>query len=175
MYADSQVIFFGSINCDYKHKQAGKVKNHKLHRVKNKSIKWQFTIRLVWIFILIYFAQLSGSIFGRNSKLPRTTDLLSLQARVIDCFELPAVDILRRGRRNHYSEARELFCYLAARELGFSGAKVGAMIGMGKSSVSRAVRRGEELFALRPVLREWWKSIKQLRPPKFTLLYDSCL
>jgi REP element-mobilizing transposase RayT len=96
-----------------------------------------------------------------GGKLSLTTDLNSLQTRVIKYFELPSGDILRRGRRNHYSEARELFCYLAVRELGFSGVKVGEMIGMGISSVSRSVRRGEELFALSPVLREWW--IMQLK------------
>jgi hypothetical protein len=96
-----------------------------------------------------------------GGKLSLTIDLNSLQTRVIKYFELPSGDILRRGRRNHYSEARELFCYLAVRELGFSGVKVGEMIGMGISSVSRSVRRGEELFALRPVLREWW--IMQLK------------
>jgi hypothetical protein len=51
-------------------------------------------------------------------------------------MKLPTADILRRGRRNQYSEARELFCYLAVTELGYSGGKVGAMIGMGSSSVT---------------------------------------
>ncbi len=91
-----------------------------------------------------------------GGKMPRTMDLISLQARLSDYFKLPATDILRRGRLNQYSEARELFCYLSVTELGYSGAKVGAMIGIGTSSVSRAVRRGEELFLSRPELKEWW-------------------
>jgi putative transposase len=91
-----------------------------------------------------------------GGKLSRTMNLNSLQARVSDYFKLPEATILRRGRRNQYSEARELFCYLAVRELGYSGAKVGAMIGMGTPSVSRALRRGEELVASRPMLMEWW-------------------
>ena len=92
-----------------------------------------------------------------GGKLSRTMDLSSLQARVNDYFKLPVVAILRRGRRNQYSEARELFCYLAVSDLGYSCAKVGGMIGMGSSSVSRAVRRGGELVASRPELEEWWK------------------
>ena len=88
-------------------------------------------------------------------------DLDSLQARVSDYFKLPAAAILRRGRRNQYSEAYELFCYLVVRDLGYSGAKVGAMIGMGTPSVSRTVRRGEELVASRHELKEWW--IMQLK------------
>ena len=89
-------------------------------------------------------------------KLSRTMDLNSLHERVSNYFELPKSDILRRGRQNQYSEARELFCYLAVRELGYSGVKVGAMIGMGPASVSRAVRRGEELVASQPMMKEWW-------------------
>jgi hypothetical protein len=91
-----------------------------------------------------------------DGKLSRTMDMNSLQARVSNYFKLPSAAILRRGRRNQYSEARELFCYLAVRELGYSGSKVGAMIGMGTPSVSRALRRGEELVASRPELKEWW-------------------
>ncbi|MDD2737087.1 MAG: transposase [Desulfuromonadaceae bacterium] len=89
-------------------------------------------------------------------KLPRIFDLIALQASISEYFKLPAEAILRRGRRNQYSEVRELFCYLAVRELSYSGAKVGAMIGMGTSSVSRAIRRGEELISSRPELKEWW-------------------
>ena len=94
-------------------------------------------------------------------KLSHTIDLNSLQASVSDYFKIPAADILRRGRRNQYSEARELFCYLAVRELGYSGAKVGIMLGMGTASVSRAARRGEKLVESRPVMKEWW--VKQLK------------
>ncbi|MDO9307765.1 MAG: transposase [Deltaproteobacteria bacterium] len=94
-------------------------------------------------------------------KLSHRIDLNSLQASVSDYFKLPAADILRRGRRNQYSEARELFCYLAVRELGYSGAKAGTMIGMGTASVSRAARRGENLVATRPEMKEWW--VKQLK------------
>jgi REP element-mobilizing transposase RayT len=92
-----------------------------------------------------------------GGKLSLTMDLSSLQARVYDYFKLPAAAILRRGRRNQYSEARELFCYLAVRDLGYSCAKVGGMICMGTPSVSRAVRRGGELVASRPELEDWWK------------------
>lgn len=94
-------------------------------------------------------------------KLPCTMNLNSLHANIIEYFKLPAATKLRRGRRNQYSEARELFCYLAVGELGCSGAKVGALIGMGTPSVSRAVRRGEELVASRPDLRKWW--LEQLK------------
>jgi len=57
-------------------------------------------------------------------------DLNSLQVSVSDYFKLPAAAVLRRGRRNQYAEARALFCYLAVRELGYSGTKVEALFGM---------------------------------------------
>ena len=91
-----------------------------------------------------------------GSKLLRGIELQKLQSIVSDYFQLPAAALLRRGRRNAYSEARELFCYLAIRELGYSGAKVGALLGMGSSSVSRASRRGEELFDSREGCKDWW-------------------
>jgi len=97
-----------------------------------------------------------------GGRLSRTMDLRSLQIMINEYNSLPEAAILRRGRRNKEAEARELFCYLAVRELGHSGAAVGAMLGIGTSSVSRATRRGEELIALRPELMAWWKlQIKQ--------------
>jgi hypothetical protein len=90
-------------------------------------------------------------------KLPRTMDLSSLHVSVSDCFKLPAAAVLRRGRRNQFSEARELFCYVAVRELGYSGTKVGALLGTGTPAVSRSVRRGEELITVRPELKDWFK------------------
>ena len=72
-------------------------------------------------------------------------DINSLQVSVSDYFKLPAAAVLRRGRRNRYSEVRELFCYLAVRDLVIPAQKSGALIGMGTPSVSRSVRRGEEL------------------------------
>lgn len=94
-------------------------------------------------------------------KLSHKMDLDTLQTKVCDFFKLPAGALQRRGRRNQYSESRELFCYLAVRELGYPGVFVGARLGMGSSSVSRASRRGEELLTSRPEFVQWWKRIKQ--------------
>lgn len=97
-----------------------------------------------------------------SGKLSCTIALSSLQVMISDYCSVPVTTMVRRGRRNRNSEARELFCYLAVRELGYSGAQVGTMLGMGSSSVSRATMRGEELFALREGCREWWlRMLKQ--------------
>lgn len=89
--------------------------------------------------------------------LPCPMDLDTLQERVAGFYKLSAGNLQRRGRRNHYSEARELFCYLAIRELHYSGAKIGVRLGIGVSSVSRAVQRGEVLVAARSEIENWWK------------------
>ncbi len=97
-----------------------------------------------------------------RGKLSHAVDLDSLQVMVCDLFTLPAGALQRRGRRNQYAAARELFCYLGVRELGYSGAQVGLPLSMGSSSVCRAVRRGEELVASRPEVAAWWTAkIKQ--------------
>ena len=83
-------------------------------------------------------------------------DLSGLRTLVCDYFSLPEAALSHRGRKNSNSEARELFCYLAVRELKHSGQRVGIAVGMGSSSVSRSVRRGEELFTSREEIREWW-------------------
>ena len=95
-------------------------------------------------------------------KRPSTMTLEVLLARVVDHFHLPLADTLRRGRRNAHAQARELFCFLAVRQLYYSGAIVGAMLNMGVPSVSRAVRRGEALVASWPEFGTWWEGqIKQ--------------
>jgi hypothetical protein len=93
-----------------------------------------------------------------RERLHHRIDLDALQIMIGDLFHLPAIDLQRRGRRNQYSEARELFCYLAVRELGFSGTVVGAKLGMGASSVSRAIWRAEKLYKARTEISGWWQS-----------------
>lgn len=93
-----------------------------------------------------------------GERLRHRIDLETLQRMVGDFFHLSAADLQRRGRQNQYSEARELFCYLAVRELGFPGTVVGVRLGVGVSSVSRAIGRGEKLVKTRIEILEWWQS-----------------
>jgi REP element-mobilizing transposase RayT len=79
--------------------------------------------------------------------LPSKVSLLELQETVSAFFAIKPEDILRRARLNSVSEARTVFCYLAIRKLGKSGAEIGRYLGMGSSAVSRAVRRGELILA----------------------------
>lgn len=90
----------------------------------------------------------------RQSNILNLDDLL---ARVAGFFALQKEELCRRGRRNRQADARELLCFLAVRELRYSGVKVAEKLKMGVPSVSRAVGRGERLVATRPEVRSWWE------------------
>ena len=94
-----------------------------------------------------------------SSRLPRRMELCRLQQEVSDYFGIPAESINQRGRQNKNSLARELFCYLATRELGYSGTETGSLLRMGSSSVTRAARRGEVLFAGAGEVGRWWLDV----------------
>jgi len=92
-----------------------------------------------------------------NSLPGATMALTALRPLVCDYFSQPEASLARRSRRNRNLEARELFFYLAVRELKDSGGRVGTAVGMGRSSsVSRAVRRGGKLLSSREECRAWW-------------------
>lgn len=107
-----------------------------------------------------FVESLRGEIrLGEN--LPCNMGLDDLEKRIAVLFNLRPGDIQRRGRQNESSLARALFCYFAVRGLHHSGTKVGMRLRMGVSSVSRAMRRGEELVASRPELVEWWEEVQK--------------
>ena len=85
--------------------------------------------------------------------------LADLQKGVADFFGLKPEAAVKRGRQNETSFARELFCYLAVTKLRYSGVEVGQMLGIAGSSVSRSVRRGEDLFLTRDDLQVWWSRL----------------
>jgi len=49
----------------------------------------------------------------------------------------------RESRDERVRKARDLFCFLAVRRLGYSGVEAGELLGLKRSAVSQAVRRGE--------------------------------
>jgi putative transposase len=87
--------------------------------------------------------------------------LLELQKAIGDLFELEPCGLGQRGRQNDLSSARALFCFLAVAKLRYSGVEVGRNLGISGSSVSRAVRRGEELYCSREDLQMWWAGLMQ--------------
>lgn len=94
-----------------------------------------------------------------QGKLSRTIDLGRLQQEISNYFGIPTKSLRERGRQSKISQARELFCYLGTRELGYNGAEIGSLLKMGSSSVSRAARRGEELMKEEVEISKWWLDI----------------
>jgi hypothetical protein len=78
--------------------------------------------------------------------LPPKLSLLEIQKAVCELFEVELGSILNRSRMSSASEARSLFCYIAVRLNVGKGTEVGRFLGMGPTGVSRAVRRGEQIF-----------------------------
>ncbi|BBO88952.1 hypothetical protein [Desulfosarcina ovata] len=51
------------------------------------------------------------------------------------------------GKHPHRVKARSVAAYLAVRRMGMDGTTVGKRMGVGQSTISRAVTRGEKLMA----------------------------
>jgi putative transposase len=94
---------------------------------------------------------------GRDNRM----SLDGLQEQIVALYDLTKEQLKRRGRENLVSDARALFSYLAVTELQITCVEVGQFLDVGSSSVSRAVRRGEELFLTKSPLQTWWKALKQ--------------
>ncbi|MEZ4599983.1 MAG: transposase [Syntrophotaleaceae bacterium] len=85
--------------------------------------------------------------------------LPELQKDIADYFDLEPVSLIQRGRQSDQSSARALFCFLSVVKLRYPGVKAGEVLGIGASSVSRAIQRGEELFRSREDLQVWWDGL----------------
>jgi DNA-binding transcriptional ArsR family regulator len=72
-------------------------------------------------------------------------DFAKLIERVSELFSLSRQEISNPGRQRQRVMARSVLCYWAIRELGMSGSELSQMLGVGQSSVSRALGRGEKL------------------------------
>ncbi|MBN1832114.1 MAG: transposase, partial [Deltaproteobacteria bacterium] len=72
-------------------------------------------------------------------------DLDAVERKVCDIFEIEKEDIYSGSREKVKSDARGLFCYWAARELGYGLTKLARLLHMTQPGVGYAVRRGEKL------------------------------
>jgi putative transposase len=56
-------------------------------------------------------------------------------------------ELVRRGSKSRsLAEARGMICYVAIRELGYSGIELGRELNLGSAGVSRALKRAESVF-----------------------------
>lgn len=91
-----------------------------------------------------------------KKELKDRKTLSALRMAIAGFFEVEPSRFNQRGRQNDLSAARALFCFLAMAMLRYPGAEVGEVLEIHGSSVSRAFRRGEDLFRSREDLQRWW-------------------
>jgi REP element-mobilizing transposase RayT len=72
-------------------------------------------------------------------------DVGRVVAKVARIFEIAPELIFKPSNQPLRAKARSLVCYWAVRELGVSGTKVGRLLSLSQSAVSRSVARGEKL------------------------------
>ncbi len=74
-------------------------------------------------------------------------DFDRLVERVSAVFDLPAREVLRRGKYARTVPARSVLCYWANRELGISAAALAGRLEIAQSTVSQSIVRGEKIVA----------------------------
>ena len=83
-----------------------------------------------------------------------------LQLAVVDRYSIQSIHFMRRARSGDVSKARIIFCHCAVRHFGHSGAEIARHMGIGASSVSRAVQKGELLVQADKGLCDWISGLK---------------
>ncbi|ABA89032.1 transposase of ISPca5, Y1_Tnp domain-containing [Syntrophotalea carbinolica DSM 2380] len=91
-----------------------------------------------------------------KGRLQDRKSLEELQRIIEDFFRVKPGGLGQRGRQDTISSARAVYCFLAVAKLRYSGVEVGKRLGICGSSVSRAARRGKELFQSKGDLQVLW-------------------
>ncbi len=81
-----------------------------------------------------------------REKMMSGMSLPELAGRVEAFFNLEKNSIKRRSNNQEMKVARDVYCYMAVRILRYSGTHAGEILGIGRSAVSHAVRRGERII-----------------------------
>ena len=72
-------------------------------------------------------------------------DLEVVERRVTDLFSLKAEDLYGNGRARRIVQARSVFCFWAARELGYSQKGLADRFSVTEPAITYAIRRGQRL------------------------------
>ncbi len=80
-------------------------------------------------------------------------DIPELIGKVCSRFAVDPAKLRLKTRAAGVAEVRSIVCYLAVRHLGESGVAVGRQLGLGRSGVSVAAARGEQMVKKDPALR----------------------
>ncbi len=99
-----------------------------------------------------FVESIRGEISEQESAGP-ALPLAELIKRVAPICNVDPDELFRRTRVAGVAEARSLVCFVAVREMGYSGADVARTLKMSRAGVTLAIARGGELLALDPALR----------------------
>jgi len=79
-------------------------------------------------------------------RIEAKVSLGHLADRTAAYFQMDRSVLLQPSKEKRRAEARSVFCYLGVRYLGYRGTEVGALLGLGRSAVCHAVKRGEAMI-----------------------------
>ncbi len=80
--------------------------------------------------------------------------LRDLIERISSILRIDSGLVLRPSKNRLFAEARGIICYVAIREMGYSGIEVGRELNLGASGVSRALTRAESIFRKSPQISQ---------------------
>jgi len=91
----------------------------------------------------------SGEKFEKRYEMKRLGyDLDRIEERVCEIFGIEKGAVFSRSRVKEKADARAVFCFWAARELGYGLRELGRKLGMTQPGVGYAVNRGERISKL---------------------------
>ncbi len=96
-------------------------------------------------FVMAVLADAEEKLERRYALKQSGVDLDALEKRVVDLFSLKAEELYGQGRARRIVQARSLFCFWAARELGFSQKALADRFSVTEPAITYAVRRGEQI------------------------------
>jgi putative transposase len=111
----------------------------------------------------IYDARILGSgdfvenlLLETEGKKPTVQiSLTDLAAHVAVVFELSPELLKQRIRTKNVSAARSLFCYIAVREIGYSGVKIAEFLGQSRAGICLSAVRGAAMLVANPKLKTY--------------------
>jgi hypothetical protein len=96
-------------------------------------------------FVLTILAQAGETLERRTALRQATIDLDTVAHRVCELLDMPAHDLSGKGRQKRLVEARSLYCFWAARELGVSQKDLALHFCLTEPAISYAVTRGQRI------------------------------
>ncbi len=96
-------------------------------------------------FVMAILADAEQKLERRLAMKQAGIDIETVEKRVARLFSLVPDEIYRQGRDRRMSQARSVFCFWAARELGLPQKELANRLCVSEPAITYAIRRGEEI------------------------------